>query len=81
LLILLTTSLSEFGRDEEALKANEEALSIYRSLAADRPEVFHLDLADTLNDHCDYLLKFGRHEEALKATQEVLEICHSLATD
>ncbi|KAF9508977.1 hypothetical protein BS47DRAFT_1488177, partial [Hydnum rufescens UP504] len=67
----LSFRLSKFGRNEEALKANEEALSIYRLLAADHPEVFHLDLADTLNDHCDYLLKFGRDEEALKATQEL----------
>ncbi|KAF9507417.1 hypothetical protein BS47DRAFT_1398607, partial [Hydnum rufescens UP504] len=47
----LSVELSKFGRDEEALKANQEALSIRRLLATDFPEVFYPDLADSLNNH------------------------------
>ena len=37
--------LSSLGRREEALDAAEEALAIYRALAAERPDAFRPDLA------------------------------------
>ncbi|KAF9504671.1 hypothetical protein BS47DRAFT_1401133 [Hydnum rufescens UP504] len=69
------------GRDEEALKANEEALSIRRSLAAEQPGVFLPDLARSLSNLSNCLSNFGRDEEALKANEEALSIRRSLAAD
>ncbi|KAF9504685.1 hypothetical protein BS47DRAFT_1490112 [Hydnum rufescens UP504] len=89
----LSVDLSKFGRNvEEALKANEEALSIRlkaneealsirRSLAADQPRVFLPDLACSLSNLSNCLSKFGRDEEALKANEEALSIHRSLAAD
>ncbi|KAF9520146.1 hypothetical protein BS47DRAFT_1387488 [Hydnum rufescens UP504] len=73
-------NLTQFGRREEALRANEEAVNIYRSLVADRP-VFRSDLADSLRSLSARLSEIGRREEALIATKEALGIYRPLATD
>ncbi|KAF9514566.1 hypothetical protein BS47DRAFT_859696 [Hydnum rufescens UP504] len=52
---LFASNSSTFGRDEEALKATEEALSIRRLLAADPPEVFRPDLARSVSNFSDRL--------------------------
>ncbi len=41
----LANTLSDLGRREEALAAAEEAVGLYRELAAARPDAFRPDLA------------------------------------
>ena len=42
--------MSELGRREDALAAAQEAIDIYRRLAAERPDAFLPDLAMSLNN-------------------------------
>ena len=55
-----------------ALAATEEAVAIYRELAAARPDAFRPDLAATLNNLGNRLDALGRREEALAATEEAV---------
>ena len=77
----LSNHLSALGRREEALAAIQEAVAIYRSLAAARPEAFRPDLASSLNNLSTCLSDFGRREEALAAIEEAVAIRRVLATD
>ena len=81
LLNNLGTRLSELGRREDALKAAQEAVDIYRRLAKDRPDAFLPYLAGSLNNLGIMLSELGRREEALKAEQEAVEIRRRLAKD
>ncbi|MDW8102524.1 MAG: CHAT domain-containing protein, partial [Anaerolineae bacterium] len=71
---MLGLALSSLGRLEEALKATEEALGIYRGLAEVNPQAFLPGLAGSLNNLGKVLSDLGRLEEALKATEEALGI-------
>ena len=51
--------LSDLGRREEALQAADEAVGVYRQLAAQRPEAFSSDLARSLGAKGAVLLKSG----------------------
>ena len=51
----LSIHLSDLGRREEALEMIEEAVSIYRKLAADRPDAFRPDLALSLTNFSNHL--------------------------
>ena len=42
--------LSALGRREEALEQAQEAVKLYRELAAARPDAFRPDLAGSLNN-------------------------------
>jgi len=61
---------SNLNRREDALKASEEAVDIYRALAKDRPDVFRPDLASSLSVMSDVLAAMERNAEAAKAAQE-----------
>ena len=50
LLNNLGNRLSDLGRREDALAAAQEAVDLYRQLAADRPDAFLPDLAMSLNN-------------------------------
>jgi tetratricopeptide (TPR) repeat protein len=63
---------SDLNRREDALKASEEAVDIYRALAKDRPDVFRPDLARSLSVLSDVLAAMGRRAEAAAAAQEAL---------
>jgi len=65
--------LGDLGRREEALEAAREAVEIYRSLAAERPDAFRPDLAMSLNNLGTFLSELGRREEALEAAREAVE--------
>ncbi|MEN6337701.1 MAG: tetratricopeptide repeat protein [Phycisphaerales bacterium] len=80
-LLELATDSASLGRREEASKAAQEALDIYRRLAKDRPDAFLPELAWSLNNLGDMLRDLGRREEALKAEQEALDIRRRLAKD
>ena len=71
--------LSDLGRREEALAASQEAVDLYRQLAAARPDAFLPDLAMSLNNLGIRLSDLGRREEALAASQEAVDIYRRLA--
>ena len=71
--------LSDLGRREEALAASEEAVGLYRSLAAARPDAFTPYLALALNTLSNRLYALGRHEAALTASQKAVELYRTLA--
>ena len=59
-------SLRDLGRHRDALAALEEALALYRELAAANP-AHQPDLASALNSYGVSLADLGRHREALAA--------------
>jgi hypothetical protein len=71
--------LAQAGRQDEALAATEEAVTLRRALAATNPAVFNPDLALSLNNLGNRLSKLGRHEEALAATEEAVTLYRALA--
>jgi tetratricopeptide (TPR) repeat protein len=72
-------ALSALGRREEALKATQEAVEIYRRLADRQPDAFLPDLAASLHNLGKVLSALGRRAEALQAAQEAVEIRRRLA--
>ena len=76
----MANRLSDLGRREEALSAAEEAVGLYRALAAARPDAFLPDLAMSLNNLANRLNDLGRREEALSAAEEAVRFRRALAT-
>jgi tetratricopeptide (TPR) repeat protein len=79
-LNMLGFALSAMGRREEALQATQEAVDLYRRLAAQHPDAFLPYLASSLHNlgKCD-LSEMGRRAEALQATQEAVDLYRRLA--
>jgi tetratricopeptide (TPR) repeat protein len=75
----LSVRFSFAGRREEALDAIDEAVTIRRELAAQRPTAFTADLALSLNNQSNRLSDVGRREEALDAIDEAVTIRRELA--
>jgi tetratricopeptide (TPR) repeat protein len=71
--------LSEMGRRAEALQATQEAVDLYRRLAAQRPDAFLPYLAGSLHNLGNRLSEMGRRAEALQATQEAVDLYRRLA--
>lgn len=67
------------GEVRQALTAAEEAVQIYRGLAASNPSAFEEDLARALHVLGSRLSSLGRREEALSAAAEGLQIQRRLA--
>jgi len=74
----LSLRLSDLGRREEALKAIEDAVAVYRALSQALPDVFRPYLAMSLNNLSNYLSDLGRLEEGLKAVAEAVAIRRAL---
>jgi tetratricopeptide (TPR) repeat protein len=72
-------ALSALGRREEALKAIQEAVEIYRRLADRQPDAFLPGLAGSLRRLGFQLSALGRRAEALEVTQEAVELYRRLA--
>ncbi|WP_272591558.1 tetratricopeptide repeat protein [Streptomyces sp. M92] len=72
--------LSEAGRLDEALTAEQEAVEIYQRLATSNPAAYHPGLARSLSNLGTLLSKVGRRSEALTATEEAVVIRRRLAT-
>lgn len=70
---------SNAGDDQQALKATEDAVEIYRTLAAAESQAFEPHLASALNNLGATLGLLGRHKEALSATEEAVNIRRRLA--
>jgi tetratricopeptide (TPR) repeat protein len=81
ILINLSTVLGDIGKREEALEAAAEAVAIYRSLAAERHDSLHPDLAMSLNSLATCLGDLGRCEEAVAVATEAVAINQVLAAD
>ena len=75
----LANRVSALGRREEALEAAQEAVALYRDLAAARPDAFIPNLAMSLNNLANVLSGLGRREEALEAVQEAVALYRDLA--
>jgi tetratricopeptide (TPR) repeat protein len=71
--------LAGLGRPEEALAPGEEAVTIYRHLAAADPGAFLPDFPLALNNQAGLLAELGRLEEALAASEEAVAIRHDQA--
>ncbi|MEZ5382632.1 MAG: tetratricopeptide repeat protein [Microthrixaceae bacterium] len=76
----LGARLSELGRRTEALEPTQEAVTLYRELAADNPAYLN-DLAMSLNNLGIRLSELGRRTEALEPTQEAVTLRRELAAD
>ncbi|MEM7310695.1 MAG: tetratricopeptide repeat protein [Planctomycetota bacterium] len=79
LLSDLAYGLSLAGRREEAMAAAEEAVQLYRELAAARPDAFKSDLATSVSSLGVRLGDLGRREEALAAAEEAVQLYRELA--
>jgi tetratricopeptide (TPR) repeat protein len=79
LLNNLANRLRDLGRSEEALAAAEEAVGLYRTLAANRPDAFTPDLARSLCNLGNMLGALGRREEALARAEEAVGLYRALA--
>jgi len=73
LLNNLSVAISALGRREEALKAAQEAVDIYRQLARANPQAFLPDLARSLGVYGSILLAMKRHDEATSYFAEGLQ--------
>lgn len=71
--------LSHLGRREEALAMAQEAVELYRRLAAIRPDAFTPGLAAALINLSNQGGDLGRREEALAVAQEAVKLYRRLA--
>ena len=71
--------LAELARPAEALNAEQEAVAVYRELAAADPERYRTDLAAILNSLGKRFSQLGRPVEALTAVEEAAAIRRDLA--
>ena len=78
-LINLGASLWELGRHREALDAHEEAVGLWRDLAAQEPTRHTPALAASLTILGNSLRELGRHREALDAHEEAVGLRRDLA--
>ena len=78
-LVNLSRRLAALGRRADALDASEEAVGIYRGLAAAGSDVPEADLARSLTIQSNDLAALGRLDEALVAVNEAVEIYGQLA--
>lgn len=75
----LSVSLGGLGSAEAALEAMEESVSIYRGLAASRPEAFLPELAMSLSNLAARLSAQGSREAARRAGVEAVSIYRDLS--
>ena len=71
---------ADLGRYADALPPTEEAVTLYRDLAADNP-AYLPDLAMALNNLGNRYADLGRHHDALPPTEEAEHLYRDLATD
>ncbi|GAA3696708.1 hypothetical protein GCM10022204_10830 [Microlunatus aurantiacus] len=69
----------EAGRREEGPAAIEEAVQLYRRLAATNPDAYEPDLASSLRNWAIGLAEAGHREEGLAAVEEAVQLCRRLA--
>ncbi|MGN9789116.1 tetratricopeptide repeat protein [Nonomuraea sp. ZG12] len=75
----LSVHVSALGRPADALPVTEEAVTIYRELAAAYPDRYRPDLADSLTNLGVRFSELGRPADALPVTEEAVTIYRELA--
>ena len=80
-LMSLSDWLGDLGERDEALKAIEDAVAIYRPLAEADSDVYRISLAISLNSQSMRLGDLGQRKDALKAINEAVDICGQLADE
>ena len=73
--------LDQVGRTAEALDLEQEAVSIFRKLAEEMPDVYRPDLARSLNSLGNCFGALWLTHEALRVTQEAVGIYRELAKE
>ncbi len=76
----LTKRLSDLGRHKGAVSVAEEAVTLYRQLEAEKPNVFLPGLVGALHNLAICLGDIGRLDEALAAADEAVILRRQLAT-
>ena len=71
--------LSQAGRLADALPVTEEAVALYRELAAALPDRYNPDLARSLTDLGIRFSELGRRADALPVTEEAVALYRELA--
>lgn len=79
-LTKLSVRLAEAGLLPDAASVSEEAVTIYRRLAAD-DATYRPNLATSLNSLSDRLAETGRHQDGVTASEEATTICRWLAAE
>ena len=67
------------GQRENAHAATQEAVTLCRTLAAQRPDAFNPNLASSLNNLANRLSELGEREQALAAVQEAVTLYRAMA--
>jgi tetratricopeptide (TPR) repeat protein len=62
------------ARAGDVASAHQQAVEVYRALAAARSEAFRPDLARSLNNLSNRLAELGRREDALSAIEEAVRL-------
>ena len=73
--------MSSIGYLDEALEASQQAVGIWRMLAAEHPAAFNPALGSSLNTFADCSFIIGRQGEAVEAVQQAVEIWQMLVTE
>ena len=79
LLLVLGVRLAHLGDGSGALAPTQEAVAIYKELAAVEPAAYLPDFATSLSNLGGLLLQRGRRRDALAVTQEAVVIHRRLA--
>jgi len=79
-LNILGARYSEVGRRQDAVAPTEEAVTLYRNLAADNP-TFPPDLAKALNNLGIRYSGVGRRQNAVAPTEEAVTLYQGLSAD
>jgi hypothetical protein len=66
--------LGNLDRRDDALRAYDEALLLYRKLASRHPDAFEPNVAGTLNNRGNLLGNLGRRDDALRAYDEAIQL-------
>ena len=75
----LASFLRGFGRQQEALAAAQEAVNLYRALAAKAPDANTPNLARALANLGICFREVGQHEAALEPAKEATDFFRALA--
>jgi len=68
-------ALDEAGRLEDCIMVSKEAISLYRTLAKDRPADLPRELVGSLWEHSVNLYKNGHDYDGLIADEEAVSLC------
>ncbi|KAF7975809.1 hypothetical protein HWV62_8497 [Athelia sp. TMB] len=77
----LSTSHHNAGQRQEALAAMRQAVTLFRTLAAEHPATHNADLAISLRTLSHRLSDVGKREEALAAIEEAVSLQRALAKE